>query len=118
MARRHKQYAAETGVSYEYFFAGTRHVIRPEGLGSGAEYEFVVVPGAASPFTLRVFVSDTALATWQALRGRDLSPNEIYAAAKMRLFQAFDDGGPLRADGLDLLVDGENIEALLEPLDL
>jgi len=118
MARRYKQYAAETGISYEYFFAGTHRVIRPEGQGPGSDYEFVVVPGAAPPFTLRVFVSDSALAAWHGAQGRDLSPSEVYAAVKMRLFQAFDESPSLRDDCLSLLVDGSNIEALLEPLDL
>jgi len=118
MARRFKQYAAETGISYEYFFAGAHRVTRPEEQGGGADYRFVVVPGAAPPFTLRVFVSDAAQAAWRAAKGHDLSPNESYAAAKMRLFQAFDEKESLRDDPLGLAVDGSNIESLLEPLDL
>ena len=118
MARRFKQYAAETGISYEYFFAGTHRVTRPEGQGDGADYEFVVVPGTAPPFTLRVFVSDAALSAWRAAKGHVLSPNESYAAAKMRLFQAFDEHELLRVDPLGLTVDGSNIGSLLEPLDL
>jgi hypothetical protein len=65
-----------------------------------------------------VFVSDAAVAAWRTTHGHDLSPNESYAAAKMRLFQAFDEQESLRGDPLAITVDPASIEALLEPLDL
>lgn len=116
--RRYKSYAAETGVSYQYFFAARRRVVRPEGQGSGSDYTFVVTADQFAPFTLKVFVSDRALATWRDLHGRDLGSNEQYAAAKMRLYRAFDEDERLRHQRLDLVVDENNVEDLLEPLDL
>jgi len=118
MARRYKFYAAETGTAYQYFFAGSRRVSRPEGQGAGSDYIFVVTPDQRTPFILRVFISARALAVWREIHGRDLDTNEMYAAAKMRLFQAFDQIEALRGHGLNLLVDESNVTDLLEPLGL
>src|ERR1700683_4435512 len=104
MARRYKSYAAETGTAYQYFFAGSRSVNRPEGQGAGSDYIFVVTPDQKSPFMLRIFISGRAVSVWQQTRGREMDPNEMYAAAKMRLFRAFDEVEGLRNDHLSLLV--------------
>ena len=118
MARRYKLYAAETGTSYQYFFASSRRVNRPEGQGAGSDYLFVVTPDQRTPFVLRVFISERALEVWRQAHGRALDSNEMYAAAKMRLFRAFDELDSLRAEGLNLLVDEGNVEELLGPLNL
>jgi hypothetical protein len=44
--------------------------------------------------------------------------NEQYAAAKMRLFRAFDQQENLSQHRLSLVVDETNVEELIEPLDL
>jgi len=118
MARRYKFYAAETGTAYQYFFANSRRVTRPEGQGRGSDYLFVVTPDQRPPFILRVFISERALAAWRETHGRDLDSNEMYAVAKMRLFRGFDELEGLRDDWLNLLVDEGNIEELFVPLDL
>ena len=118
MAHRYKVYAAETGTAYQYFFAGSRSVIRPEGQGAGSDYLFVVTADQKPPFILRIFISVRALGAWRVARGRDLDSNEMYAVAKMRLFRAFDEVDGLRDAWLDLLVDEGNVEELLEPLNL
>jgi hypothetical protein len=118
MARRHKSYAAETGVSYRYSFAARQRVVRPEGQGSGSDYIFVVTADQGVPFTLRIFVSDRATAAWRGAHGRELDATEQYAAAKMRLFRGFDEHADLRAEWLGLVVDETNVEDLLAPLDL
>ena len=118
MARRYKLYAAETGTAYQYFFASSRRVNRPEGQGAGSDYLFVVTPDQRLPFTLRVFISERALEAWRQAHGRALDANEMYAAAKMRLFRAFDEIECLRGDDLNLLVDEGNVGELLEPLNL
>ncbi len=61
MGRRYKAYAAETGVSYQYFFESRRSVVRPEGQGRGSDYTFVITADQHPPFTLKVFVSDNAI---------------------------------------------------------
>lgn len=118
MFRRHKSYAAETGISYCYFFDSQRNVIRPAGLGAGTDYVFVVMAGQGAPFVVRIFVSRTATSAWHASHGRELDPSEQYAAVKMRLFRAFDELRDLREQSLNLVVDSSNLEELLEALDL
>jgi len=118
MARRYKLYAAVTGTAYQYFFAHSRRVNRPEGQGAGSDFLFVVTPDQKPPFILRVFVSERALEVRRQSHGRTLDSNEMYAVAKMRLFRAFDELDSLRHEGLNLLVDEANVEELLEPLNL
>ena len=118
MARGHKFYQAETGVSYQYFYAGRRRLTRPEGQGPGSDFTFVVTADQGPPFVLRIFVSDRALAAWQQAHGRDLDANEQYAAAKMRLFRGFNEHERLREELLRLIVDEANVEELLAPLEL
>ncbi len=118
MGRRYKSYAGETGVSYQYFFEARRRVVRPEDQGAGSDYTFVVTADQHPPFSLKVFVSDRGLDFWRQARGRDLEPNEQYAAAKMRLFRAFDEQERLVEERLNLIVDETNILELLEPLGL
>jgi hypothetical protein len=118
MSRRYKSYAAETGTAYQYFFASSRRVRRPESQGTGSDYIFVVTADQMPPFILRVFVSQRALEAWRQAEGRDLDSNEIYAVAKMSLLRAFDEIDGLRTEALSLLVDESNIRELLAPLDL
>ena len=118
MAHRYKFYAAETGTAYQYFFANSRRVKRPEEQGAGSDYIFVVTADQRPPFMLRVFISERALEAWRQTEGRDLDSNELYAVAKMRLFRAFDEIESLRHEALNLLVDEGNIKELLAPLDL
>lgn len=116
--RRYKTYAGDTGVSYQYFFESRRSVVRPEGQGPGSDYTFVVAADQHPPFTLKIFISERALAAWRNNHGRGLGSSEQYAVAKMRLFRAFDETEHLSEERLNLVVDETNIEDLLEPLDL
>jgi len=118
MPHRYKSYAAETGVSYRYFFAARHPVARPEGQGRGSDFTFVIAADQQAPFTVRIFVSDRAMTSWRELHGQELTPNEQYAVAKMRLFRAFDEAENLREERLDLVVDENNVAELLEPLEL
>jgi hypothetical protein len=118
MGRRYKVYAAESGVSHQYFFADRHRVMRPEGQGPGADYTFVVTADQSSPFVLRVFVSERATKAWRDAHDRELDANEQYAAAKMRLFRGFDEHEDVRREWLNLIVDATNVDALLEALDL
>ena len=116
--RRYKTYAGDTGVSYRYFFEARRSVVRPEGQGPGSDFTFVVIADQHPPFDLKIFVSNRGLAAWRAAHGRELDPNELDAAAKMRLFRAFDEHESLADERLNLIVDETNILELLEMLGL
>jgi hypothetical protein len=118
MGRRYKSYPAETGVSYQYFFDSQRPVNRPEGQGPGTDFAFVITADQHPPFTLRVFVSERAVSAWRDAHQTPLTAYEQYAAAKMRLFRAFDELEHLNRHHLSLIVDETNVEDLLQPLDL
>jgi len=118
MGHRYKAYAADRGVCYQYFFNNRRSVVRPEGQGAGSDFTFVVTADQHPPFTLKIFVSDRALAAWREAHGRELDSNEQYALAKMRLYHAFDEQEHLNEEWLNLVVDETNVEELLEPLEL
>jgi hypothetical protein len=118
MGHRYKVYAAETGATYQYFFDTRYAVVRPEGQGPGSDFVFVVTADQGRPLVLRIFLSDRALGAWRAAHGRSLGPNEQYAAAKMRLFRAFDEEERLGKLALALIVDENNIEDLLAQLEL
>jgi hypothetical protein len=118
MGRRYKTYSGETGVTYQYFFESRRRVVRPEGQGPGTDFIFVVIADQYAPLTVRVFVADRALSSWLATHSRGLDATEQYAAAKMRLFRAFDEEERLGVASLTLLVDEKNIEEILQTLDL
>jgi hypothetical protein len=118
MSRRYKSYAAETGIAYRYFFESRRSVVRPDELGAGSDYIFVLTADQRPPLALRIFVSQRALAAWRAAHARELDASEQYALAKMRLFRALDELENLREESLNLLVDETNVEELLVPLDL
>jgi len=118
IGHRYKSYTGETGASYRYFFEARRRVVRPEGQGPGSDFTFVVIADQYPPFTLRVFVADRALHTWREAHGRELDSVEQYAAAKMRLFRAFDEDDGLRRGRVSLVVDETNVEDLLTSLDL
>jgi hypothetical protein len=118
MGRRYKTYQAETGVTYQYCFEVRRGVLRPEGQGHGSDFVFVVTADQHPPIVLRVFVAERALEAWREKHGRELSPNEQYAAAKMRLYRAFDELERVGGESLLLLVDEGNVEDLLAPLEL
>ena len=118
MSRRYKSYAAETGIFYRYFFDSRRSTVRPSGLGPGSDYIFVLTADQGPPFAVRVFVSQRAIAAWRTAHHRELDSREQYAAAKMRLFRAFDELENLREESLNLVVDETNMDQLLEALDL
>jgi hypothetical protein len=115
---RYKIYQAETGATYQYFFEARRRVVRPEGMGPGSDFTFVVIADRGPPFALKVFVSDHALGAWRDTHGRELDVNEQYAVAKMRLFRAFDELERVAEERLNVVVDESNVEGLLGSLSL
>jgi len=116
--RRVKSYSAMTGYVYQYYFFEanrTRH-----GLTAGTEYVYMVSAGRQTAHTLKIFVERAAVEEWGQRAGRALTGTEEYAAAKMRLFQAFDELPELATEPgerwPELRVDWTNLDALLESL--
>lgn len=114
--RRVKSYSAATGYVYQYYFyevQKTRH-----GFSSGTEYVYMVSVDRKKVFPLRIFVRADAVEKWSRAAGRPLSGTEEYAAAKMRLFQAFDEVEDLESRQPELVIDDSNLADLLAQLDL
>ena len=116
--RRVKSYSAANGYVYQYYFY---EVNRLEYDGSLAgEFIYAVSADRKTVFPLSILVLQKALKSWAETNGRSLTSSEEYAIAKMRLFQAFDEGDvPVTAGAAEqvrLIVDESNLETLLAQL--
>ena len=118
--RRVKSYSAANGYVYQYSFYEVNR-ISDEG-GPAGEFVYAISADRAATFPLRILVRQTALESWAAANGRALTSSEEYAVAKMRLFQAFDEGAvPVSAETAGrvcLVVDDSNLEDLLQQLNI
>ncbi len=118
--RRVKSYSAANGYVYQYCFYELNRV-RLDGAPAG-EFIYAISADRAKSFGLRIYVMQPALEAWARANGRALTSSEEYAVAKMRLFQAFDEGAvPLTAEGaadLRLVVDESNLEEMLKLLNI
>jgi hypothetical protein len=113
--RRVKSYSAADGYVYQYyFFEGNR--AQRDGR-PGGEFTYVISADRRSAFPFKIFVRQSALDAWAKQNGRPLTSSEEYAVAKMRLFQAFDEGSVQASPGGkqpgEVLVDESNLEDLL-----
>ena len=115
-APRMKTYSAESGYVYQYYFLDTQP--RKRWLSRiGTAYRFHVTSDRKNFFVVEVLLEDRALEHWARAHGRGLVEQEQYAAAKMRLFRAFDESPTPDQIG-EVRVTEANIEPLLEPLHL
>jgi hypothetical protein len=113
--RRVKSYSAADGYVYQYyFFEGNR--AKRNG-NPGGEFTYVVSSDRRSAYPFKIFVKQSALDAWAKVNGRPLSSSEEYAVAKMRLFQAFDEGAvQAPAEGQsprEVVVEEANLEEML-----
>jgi hypothetical protein len=120
VVRRIKSYSAANGYVYQYYFYELNRVL-VEGRAAG-EFVYTISADRGISFGLRIFVMQAPLEAWARANGRALTSSEEYAVAKMRLFQAFDEGVvPLTAEEareVRLVVDESNLEELLEMLNI
>jgi hypothetical protein len=118
--RRVKTYSAANGYVYQYCFYEVNRITHNGG--AAGEFIYAVSADRKGTFGLRIIVQQSALEDWARTNGRSLSSSEEYAVAKMRLFQAFDEGAvPLTAEAaadVSLLVDQANLEELLGLLNI
>ena len=100
-----------------YFFEGNRG---QRGGNPGGEFTYVVSIDRQTAFPFKIFVHQSALDSWAAQNGRVLSSSEEYAVAKMRLFNAFDEGAvkasPKSEPPREVIVNEANLEDLLGQL--
>ena len=118
--RRIKSYSAANGYVYQYYFYGLNRV--SVDVGAAGEFIYAISADRGTSFGLRIFVMQAALEGWARANGRALTSSEEHAVAKMRLFQAFDEGVvPLTAKAaceVRLVVDESNLEELLKILNI
>jgi len=117
--RRVKNYSSlATGHVYQYYFVQMNRVQR--GASWGTEYVYRVSVDRQPAYALRILVEGAAVEAWNGRAGRKLTGTEEYAAAKMRLFQAFDElpelAGAPGEEKPELRVDRTNLDALLDAL--
>jgi hypothetical protein len=106
-----KTYTGGQGYVYQYYFVGKRPA-EPGSHGSAAtEYIFDVTSDRKTTFSVSVFVERNALDAWARAHGRAPVEAEEYAAAKMRLFQAFDEVEDMMAHGRTLALDEAALDA-------
>jgi hypothetical protein len=95
---------------------GKRAALAGDAEAPSTEYIFDVSADRKTTFAVSIFLQPQALAEWAAARGRNLSGPEQYAAAKLRLMQAFDEIPDMLHDGRRLRLDAELLLVLLESI--
>jgi hypothetical protein len=80
------------------------------------EYIYDVTSDRKLTYSVSVMVPEKAVSEWSTVHGRPLSDAEQYAAAKLRLFRAFDELDDMRARGRRLIVDAALLEESLSSL--
>jgi len=114
--RRLKSYTGEQGYVYQYYFVGKRPALPDDPESPATEFIFDVTSDRKLTYAVSVFLPDSARAAWSQAHGRPLSDAEQYAAAKLRLFRAFDELEDLRTHGRRLTIDTEFLEKALASL--
>jgi hypothetical protein len=104
-ARRLKTYAGAQGFVYQYYFVGRRPALAKDPYAPATEFVFDVTADRKQTYAISIFLPDTAISAWAAKQGRPLTETEQYAAAKLRLFRAFDELKDVMAAGRRLVID-------------
>jgi hypothetical protein len=112
--RRMKTYTGGQGYVYQYYFVGKRPA--QDAKTPSTEYVFDVTSDRKTTYSVSVLVEHEALQAWSRSHGRPPVEAEEYAAAKMRLFQAFDEVENMMASGRVLTVDQNSLETAFATL--
>lgn len=114
--RRLKTYAGTQGYVYQYYFVGQRAALADDPEAPATEFVFDVTADRKLTYAVSVFLLENAASVWTATHGRPLTDAEQYAAAKLRLFRAFDELEDMKAQGRRLVIDAAMIEEALGSL--
>jgi len=112
-----KTYTSASGYVYQYYFVGRRAALENDPEAPAIEFIFDATPDRKTIYAISVLLRQAALDGWEGSHARSLTDPEQYAAAKMRLLQAFDELENIR-EHLRLVIGAEQIEELLAPLGL
>jgi hypothetical protein len=112
--RRLKTYTGSQGYVYQYYFVGQRAA---DGSGSPAtEFIFDVTSDRKTTYAVSVVLPQQVVSGWNQVHGRALTDSEQYAAAKLRLFRAFDELENAQMQGLRFHIDLPFLEESLAGL--
>jgi hypothetical protein len=114
--RRLKTYAGTQGYVYQYYFVGKRAALADDPESPATEFVFDVTSDRKMTYAVSVFLPEKSLTQWAASHGRSLTETEQYAAAKLRLFRAFDEVEDVMAKGRRLVIDSAGLEESLTTL--
>jgi hypothetical protein len=114
--RRLKTYAGAQGYVYQYYFVGQRDAFGTDPEAPSTEFVFDVTSDRKLTFAVSVFLPAKSTTGWALAHGRSLSESEQYAAAKLRLFRAFDEVEEMQAQGRRLVIDASGLEESLATL--
>jgi hypothetical protein len=114
--RRLKNYSAQSGYVYQYYYEGHRP-FRDAG-ASGTEFVFTVSADRKTSHPTSVLLTDEAVQLWEHAHARELSPTERYAVAKIALFQAFDERSEPPDMKQEIRVRPADLDAIIENLGL
>ena len=111
--RRLKTYASAQGYVYQYYFVGQRAALADDPEAPATEFIFDVTSDRKLTYAVSVFLAEMAVTAWASAHGRPLTEPEQYAAAKLRLFQAFDELEDVRSQGRRLVINAELLQESL-----
>ncbi len=114
--RRLKTYAGAQGYVYQYYFVGRRAALASDPEAPATEFVFDVTSDRKTTYAVSVFLPEQSVAAWAAGHGRALTEAEQYAAAKLRLFRAFDELEDVMTHGRRLAIDSALLEESLSGL--
>jgi hypothetical protein len=114
--RRVKTYTGAQGYVYQYYFVGKRPALPGDSESPATEFVFDVTSDRKITYAVSVFLPQAALEAWNKAHGRPLNDAEQYAAAKLRLFRAFDELEDVKTHGRRLTIDAALLEEALSSL--
>lgn len=114
--RRLKTYTGAQGYVYQYYFVGKRAALAEDRAAPATEFIFDVTSDRKVTYAISVFLPDGTLEAWSQGHGRPLNDAEQYAAAKMRMFRAFDELEDVKTHGRRLSIDAGLLEDALSSL--
>ena len=114
--RRLKTYTGAQGYVYQYYFVGKRAALPDDAEAPAMEFIFDVTSDRKLTYAVSVFLPEKSVTAWAAAHGRQLTESEQYAAAKLRLFRAFDELEDVRERGRRLVIEAAELEQALASL--
>jgi len=114
--RRVKTYTGSQGYVYQYYFVGKRSALPDDPEAPATEFIFNVTSDRKLTYAVSVFLPDSSRDAWNQSHGRPLNEAEQYAAAKLRLFRAFDELEDVKEHGRRVTIDLGLLEEALASL--